>query len=149
MNVDKTRIETDRFGLVEVPAAHYWGAQTQRSLVHFAIGSQTMPLAIVRALAMVKRASAAVNRDLGLLAPGLCSAIAAAAREIETGRLDAEFPLRVWQTGSGTQTNMNANEVLANRANEIHGAARGAKQPVHPNDHVNLGQSSNECFPKT
>jgi fumarate hydratase class II len=83
------------------------------------------------------------------LAPGLCSAIAAAAREIETGRLDAEFPLRVWQTGSGTQTNMNANEVLANRANEIHGAARGAKQPVHPNDHVNLGQSSNDCFPKT
>lgn len=148
MNVDKTRIETDRFGLVEVPAAHYWGAQTQRSLVHFAIGSQTMPLAIVRALAMVKRASAAVNRDLGLLAPGLCSAIAAA-REIETGRLDAEFPLRVWQTGSGTQTNMNVNEALANRANEILGAARGAKQPVHPNDHVNLGQSSNDCFPKT
>ena len=91
-------IEADSFGLVEVPAAHYWGAQPQRSLVHFAIGSQTMPLAIVRALAMVKRASAAVNRDLGLLAPGLCSAIAAAAREIETGRLDAEFPLRVWQT---------------------------------------------------
>jgi fumarate hydratase, class II len=106
-----------------------------------------MPLAIVRALAMVKRASAEVNRDLGLLAPGLCSAIAAAAHEIETGRLDAEFPLRVWQTGSGTQTNMNVNEVIANRANEILGAARGAKHPVHPNDHVNLGQSSNDCFP--
>ncbi len=147
MNVNKTRIETDSFGPVEVPAKHYWGAQTQRSLVHFAIGSQTMPLAIIHALAMVKRVAAEVNRDLGLLPPGLCSAIAAAAREIETGRLDAEFPLRVWQTGSGTQTNMNVNEVIANRANEILGAARGAKQPVHPNDHVNLGQSSNDCFP--
>jgi fumarate hydratase, class II len=136
MNIDKTRIETDSFGPVEVPAAHYWGAQTQRSLVHFANGSQTMPLAIVRALAMVKHASAEVNRDLGILAPGLCSAIAAAAHEIETGRLDAEFPLRVWQTGSGTQTNMNVNEVIANRANEILGAAPGAKHPVHPNDHV-------------
>ncbi len=144
---DATRIETDSFGSVEVPAEHYWGAQTQRSLGHFAIGSQTMPLAIVRALAMVKRAAAEVNRDLGLLPAGVCSAIAAAAREIETGRLDAEFPLRVWQTGSGTQTNMNVNEVIANRANEILGAARGAKQPVHPNDHVNLGQSSNDCFP--
>ncbi|MGB6325014.1 MAG: class II fumarate hydratase [Methylocella sp.] len=147
MNVNKTRIETDSFGPVEVPAKHYWGAQTQRSLVHFAIGSQTMPLAIVHALAMVKRAAAEVNRDLGLLPAGVCSAIAAAAREIETGRLDAEFPLRVWQTGSGTQTNMNVNEVIANRANEILGAARGAKHPVHPNDHVNLGQSSNDCFP--
>ena len=147
MNLNNTRIETDSFGPIEVPAAHYWGAQTQRSLAHFAIGSQTMPLAIIHALAMVKRASAEVNRDLGLLAPGLCSAIAAAAREIETGRLDAEFPLRVWQTGSGTQTNMNVNEVIANRANEILGAARGAKHPVHPNDHVNLGQSSNDCFP--
>lgn len=147
MNVDKTRIETDSFGPVEVPAAHYWGAQTQRSLAHFAHGSQTMPLAIIHALAMVKRASAEVNRDLGLLPGGLCSAIAAAASEIESGRLDAEFPLRVWQTGSGTQTNMNVNEVIANRANEILGGARGAKHPVHPNDHVNLGQSSNDCFP--
>jgi fumarate hydratase, class II len=147
MNVDKTRIETDSFGQIEVPAAHYWGAQTQRSLAHFAIGSQTMPWAIIHALAMVKRASAEANRDLGLLPGGLCSAIAAAASEIEAGRLDAEFPLRVWQTGSGTQTNMNVNEVIANRANEILGAARGAKHPVHPNDHVNLGQSSNDCFP--
>ncbi|MGI8567679.1 MAG: class II fumarate hydratase [Methylocella sp.] len=147
MNFNKTRIETDSFGPVEVPAAHYWGAQTQRSLVHFAIGSQAMPLAIIRALAMVKRAAAEVNRDLGLLPAGLCSAIAAAAREIETGCLDAEFPLRVWQTGSGTQTNMNVNEVIANRANEMLGAARGAKHPLHPNDHVNLGQSSNDCFP--
>jgi fumarate hydratase, class II len=147
MNVDKTRIETDSFGPVEVPAAHYWGAQTQRSLAHFAIGSQTMPLAIIHALAMVKRASAGVNRDLGLLPEELYSAIAAAASEIESGRLDAEFPLRVWQTGSGTQTNMNVNEVIANRANEILGGARGAKHPAHPNDHVNLGQSSNDCFP--
>jgi len=144
---DATRIETDSFGPLQVPANHYWGAQTQRSLGHFAIGSQTMPLAIVHALAMVKRAAAEVNRDLGLLPAGLCSAIAAAAREIETGRLDAEFPFRAWQTGSDTQTNMNVNEVIANRANEMLGAARGAKQPVHPNDHVNLGQSSNDCFP--
>ena len=143
----KTRIETDSFGPIEVPAEHYWGAQTQRSLAHFAIGSQTMPLAIVHALAMVKRASAEVNRDLGLLPANLCAAIAAAAREAETGGLDAEFPLGVWQTGSGTQTNMNVNEVIANRANEILGAARGTKHPVHPNDHVNLGQSSNDCFP--
>jgi fumarate hydratase, class II len=144
---DATRIETDSFGPVQVPTKHYWRAQTQRSLVHFAIGSQTMPLAIIHALAMVKRAAAEVNRDLGLLPAGLCSAIAAAAHEIETGQLDGEFPLRVWQTGSGTQTNMNVNEVIADRANEIRGAARGAKHPVHPNDHVNLGQSSNDCFP--
>ena len=144
---DATRIETDSFGPLQVPANHYWGAQTQRSLAHFSIGPQPMPLAIVHALAMVKRVSAEVNRDLGLLPAGLCSAIATAAREIETGHLDAEFPLRVWQTGSGTQTNMNVNEVIANRANEILGAARGAKHPVHPNDHVNLGQSSNDCFP--
>ena len=147
MNIDETRIETDSFGPVEVPAKHYWGAQTQRSLGLFPIGSQPMPLAIIRALAMVKRAAAEVNRDLGLLPADLCSAIVAAAREIEAGRLDAEFPLTVWQTGSGTQTNMNVNEVIANRANEILGAARGAKHPVHPNDHVNLGQSSNDCFP--
>ncbi|MGQ0446430.1 MAG: class II fumarate hydratase [Beijerinckiaceae bacterium] len=147
MNVEKTRSETDSFGPIDVPAAHYWGAQTQRSLAHFAIGSQTMPLAIIHALAMVKRASAEVNRDLGLLPGELCSAIAAAASEIESGRLDDEFPLRVWQTGSGTQTNMNVNEVIANRANEMLGGARGAKHPVHPNDHVNLGQSSNDCFP--
>jgi fumarate hydratase, class II len=115
--------------------------------MHFAIGSQTMRLAIIRALAMVKRAAPEVNRDLGLLSYGICSAIAAAAREIETGRLDGEFPLTVWQTGSGTQTNMNVNEVIANRANEILGAAWGAKYPVHPNDHVNLGQSSNDSFP--
>jgi fumarate hydratase, class II len=140
-----TRIETDSFVPVEVPAKHYWGAQTQRSLGHFAIGPQTMPLAIIHALAMVKRAAAEVNRDLGLLPAGLCSAIAAA-REIETGRLDAEFPLRVWQTGSGTPTNMNVNEVIANRAK--YSAPRGAQNSrCIQNDHVNLGQSSNDCFP--
>jgi fumarate hydratase, class II len=143
----KTRAEIDSLGPVEVPAEHYWGAQTQRSLAHFAIGSETMPLSIIHALAMVKRAAAEVNHDLGLLPAPLCSAIAAAAREIESGGLDAEFPLSVWQTGSGTQTNMNVNEVIANRANEILGACRGTKHPVHPNDHVNLGQSSNDCFP--
>ncbi len=144
---EKTRVETDSFGPIEVPAEHYWGAQTQRSLAHFAIGSDIMPLAIIHALAMVKRAAAEVNRDLGLLPAGLCSAIVAAASEIEAGGLDAEFPLKVWQTGSGTQTNMNVNEVIANRANERLGAPRGGKYPVHPNDHVNLGQSSNDCFP--
>lgn len=143
----KTRIETDSFGPVEVPADHYWGAQTQRSSEHFAIGSQTMPLEIIHALAMVKRAAAEVNHDLGLLPAPLSDAIVTAASEIEAGRLDSEFPLCVWQTGSGTQTNMNVNEVIANRANEILGAARGTKQPIHPNDHVNLGQSSNDCFP--
>src|SRR5450631_3672420 len=143
----ETRTETDSLGPIEVPAGHYWGAQTQRSLMHFAIGSEKMPLAIIHSLALVKRAAAEVNRDLGLLPAHLCSAITAAAREIETGVLDAEFPLVVWQTGSGTQTNMNVNEVIANRANEILGAARGTKHPVHPNDHVNLGQSSNDCFP--
>ena len=143
----KTRTETDSLGSIEVPAEHYWGAQTQRSRLHFAIGSEKMPIAIIHALAMVKRAAAEVNHDLGLLPEHLCSAIIAAAREIETGALDAEFPLVVWQTGSGTQTNMNVNEVIANRANELLGAPRGTKHPVHPNDHVNLGQSSNDCFP--
>ncbi|WP_036257209.1 class II fumarate hydratase [Methylocapsa aurea] len=141
------RIETDSLGPIEVPATHYWGAQTQRSCVHFAIGAEKMPLPIIRALALVKRVAAEVNRDLGLLPAELCGAIAAAASEIESGRLDAEFPLAVWQTGSGTQTNMNVNEVIANRANEMLGAPRGAKHPIHPNDHVNLSQSSNDCFP--
>lgn len=144
---NQTRIETDSFGPVEVPANHYWGAQTQRSCEHFAIGSQKMPPALIHALAMVKRAAAEVNRDLGLLPKPLSDAIVTAASEIEAGRFDLEFPLGVWQTGSGTQTNMNVNEVIANRANEILGAPRGAKVPIHPNDHVNLGQSSNDCFP--
>jgi fumarate hydratase class II len=141
------RIETDSLGPIEVPAAHYWGAQTQRALAHFAIGAERMPLAVIHALGMVKRAAAEANCDLGLLSRPLCQAIASAALDVESGRLDAEFPLPVWQTGSGTQTNMNVNEVIANRANELLGTARGAKSPVHPNDHVNLGQSSNDCFP--
>ncbi len=143
----KTRVETDSFGSVEVPESHYWGAQTQRSLVNFAIGDNRMPAAIVHALALIKRAAAEVNGDFGVLSPALSEAIAAAAREVESGRLDGEFPLSVWQTGSGTQTNMNVNEVIANRANEMLGEKRGSKHPVHPNDHVNLGQSSNDCFP--
>ncbi|WP_026606456.1 class II fumarate hydratase [Methylocapsa acidiphila] len=146
-NDAKTRVESDSFGPIEVPADRYWGAQTQRSRIHFAIGAEKMPLAIIRALALVKRIAAEVNCDLGLLPPPLFNAIEAAARDIEEGRLDEEFPLLVWQTGSGTQTNMNVNEVIANRANEMLGAPRGAKDPVHPNDHVNLGQSSNDCFP--
>jgi fumarate hydratase class II len=142
-----TRIETDSFGKIEVPEARYWGALTERSRTHFAIGGETMPIAIVHALALIKRTAAGVNREFGLLPPAIAEAIAAAAAEIESGRLDDEFPLPIWQTGSGTQTNMNVNEVIANRANETLGASRGAKKPVHPNDHVNLGQSSNDCFP--
>ncbi len=142
-----TRIETDSFGPINVPAARYWGALTQRSRGHFVIGDGAMPIAIIHALARVKRVAAGVNRDFGLLAPALAAAIEAAAREVESGRLDGEFPLPVWQTGSGTQTNMNVNEVIANRANEMLGEPRGAKHPVHPNDHVNLGQSSNDAFP--
>ncbi len=143
----KTRIENDSFGPIAVPAAHYWGAQTERSRVFFQIGGDRMPIAIIHALALVKRAAAEVNRDFGLLSPALAEAIAGAAQEIGSGSLDEEFPLSVWQTGSGTQTNMNVNEVIANRANEGLGGERGAKRPVHPNDHVNLGQSSNDCFP--
>ncbi|MGA2636898.1 class II fumarate hydratase [Methylocella sp.] len=142
-----TRIESDSFGPINVPQARYWGALTQRSLIHFAIGGETVPIAIIHALALIKRIAAGVNRDFGLLPPTLTDAIAAAAREVESGRLDDEFPLPIWQTGSGTQTNMNVNEVIANRANEMLGGARGEKHPVHPNDHVNLGQSSNDCFP--
>jgi fumarate hydratase class II len=142
-----TRTESDSFGPIEVPADRYWGAGTQRSLTHFAIGHETMPLSIVHALALIKRAAAEVNAGFGLLDTELSDAIVAAAREVESGKLDGEFPLRVWQTGSGTQTNMNVNEVIANRANERLGGARGSKKPVHPNDHVNLCQSSNDCFP--
>ena len=142
-----TRIETDSFGPINVPQSRYWGALTQRSLIHFAIGGETVPIRIIHALALIKRIAAGVNRDFGLLPPALADAIEAAAREVESGRLDDEFPLPIWQTGSGTQSNMNVNEVIANRANEMLGGARGAKHPVHPNDHVNLGQSSNDSFP--
>src|SRR5689334_19938037 len=142
-----TRTETDSMGPIQVDAARYWGAQTQRSLENFRIGAERMPREIVLALAMIKKASALVNRDLGLLSDDKARWIAAAADEVLRGEHDGEFPLVVWQTGSGTQSNMNVNEVIANRANELAGGARGAKQPVHPNDHVNLSQSSNDVFP--
>lgn len=141
------RTERDSFGDIAVPAARLWGAQTQRSLQHFAISTERMPTDIIRALARVKRAAAMVNRDLGRLAPELADAITAAANEVIAGAHDDEFPLSVWQTGSGTQTNMNMNEVLANRASELLGGGRGDQRLLHPNDHVNLGQSSNDVFP--
>jgi fumarate hydratase, class II len=142
-----TRIETDSMGPVEVPADRYWGAQTERSLHHFAIGDDPMPVEIVRALGLVKKAAALVNRDMGRLDAERAELIAAAADEVASGRLDEHFPLSVWQTGSGTQSNMNANEVIANRANELAGSGLGTKKPVHPNDHVNMSQSSNDVFP--
>ena len=143
----KTRTETDTFGPLEVPADRYWGAQTERSRNNFRIGDELMPLPIIRALAIVKRAAAETNRELGSLDARRAKAIVEAAQEIIDGRLDDQFPLVVWQTGSGTQTNMNVNEVIANRANERLGGALGAKSPIHPNDHVNMSQSSNDCFP--
>src|SRR6185312_4653470 len=142
-----SRIERDTFGLVDVPADRLWGAQTQRSLEHFRISGERMPRALIEALASVKRACAAVNRDLGLLDAAKADAIIHAAEEIAAGRHLEEFPLSVWQTGSGTQTNMNMNEVIANLASEKLGGPRGEKRLVHPNDHVNLGQSSNDIFP--
>ncbi len=141
------RIETDSFGPIEVAGDRYWGAQTERSRRNFKIGVETLPKPLIRALAMVKKAASLTNSELGLLDQRLGEAVAAAAEEVVDGKLDAHFPLVVWQTGSGTQTNMNINEVIANRANEMLGGARGAKEPVHPNDHVNLGQSSNDSFP--
>ena len=143
----KTRTERDSLGAIEVPAERLWGAQTQRALEHFAISSERMPAEIVRALATVKAACARVNRDLGLLPADKAAAINAAAEEVLSGRHAQEFPLAVWQTGSGTQTNMNMNEVLANRASELLGGGRGEQRCVHPNDEVNLGQSSNDIFP--
>jgi fumarate hydratase class II len=142
-----TRTETDSFGPIEVPADRYWGAQTERSRQNFRIGHDRMPMEIVRALGIVKLASAETNRELGLIDQRRARAIVRAAREVIDGKLDDHFPLVVWQTGSGTQTNMNLNEVIANRANELLGGKRGAKQPVHPNDHVNMSQSSNDSFP--
>ena len=142
-----TRTETDSFGPLEVPAEHYWGAQTARSLLNFRIGTETMPPALIRAFGIIKRCAALANKDLGQLDPRLADAIALAAQDVIEGRFDAEFPLVVWQTGSGTQTNMNANEVIANRAIEILGGRMGSKQPIHPNDHVNMSQSSNDSFP--
>ncbi|MGF3026879.1 class II fumarate hydratase [Methylobacterium aquaticum] len=142
-----TRTESDTFGPIEVPADRYWGAQTQRSIQNFRIGTERMPAPLVHALGLVKQAAALVNQDLGVLEPTLAQAIAAAAAEVVEGRHDDEFPLVVWQTGSGTQSNMNANEVIGSLANERLGGKRGGKSPVHPNDHVNRGQSSNDTFP--
>src|SRR6202161_340189 len=142
-----TRTETDSFGPIEVPADRYWGAQTERSRQNFRIGHDRMPMPIIRALGIVKLAAAETNRELGLLDQRRSRAIIRAAREVIEGKLDDHFPLVVWQTGSGTQTNMNLNEVIANRANELLGGKIGAKQPVHPNDHVNMSQSSNDSFP--
>ncbi len=143
----ETRMEEDSFGAVAVPAAALWGAQTQRSLTYFHLSSECMPVAFLHALALVKRACATENGALGLLAADTVSAMVAACDEILAGRHDGEFPLSVWQTGSGTQTNMNINEVVANRASELLGGERGSKRLVHANDQVNLGQSSNDIFP--
>jgi fumarate hydratase, class II len=143
----ETRIERDSMGTIAVPSERYWGAQTERSLENFRIGGERMPLALIRALALQKKTAALANMELGGLDRKLGAAIAAAAESVIAGAHDDEFPLVVWQTGSGTQTNMNMNEVIANLANEALGSARGAQRPVHPNDHVNLGQSSNDSFP--
>jgi len=142
-----TRTETDSMGAVEVPVDRYWGAQTARSLHHFPIGTDLMPPPLIRALGILKEASARVNAELGKLPPEKAELIVAAAREVASGRLDDHFPLKIWQTGSGTQTNMNANEVIANRAIELAGGVMGSKVPVHPNDDVNMSQSSNDTFP--
>src|SRR5213079_3118925 len=142
-----TRTETDTFGPIEVPADRYWGAQTQRSLQNFKIGWEKQPIPVVRALGVVKRAAAEANMALGKLDPKIADAIVAAAQEVIDGKLDSHFPLSVWQTGSGTQSNMNANEVISNRAIELLGGEKGSKKPVHPNDHVNLSQSSNDTYP--
>ena len=142
-----TRLESDSMGEIEVPADRYWGAQTQRSLHHFDIGTETMPKPLIRAFGILKGASASVNRDLGKLDDALAALIEQAAAEVAKGALDDQFPLRIWQTGSGTQTNMNANEVISNRAIELAGGVMGSKTPIHPNDHVNMSQSSNDTFP--
>ena len=141
------RTETDSMGPIEVPEERYWGAQTARSLHHFAIASDTMPAPLIHAFGILKEASAMVNRDLGKMPEETAALIITAAHEVAEGKLDDEFPLRIWQTGSGTQTNMNVNEVISNRAIELAGGVRGSKDPVHPNDDVNRGQSSNDTFP--
>src|SRR4051812_20158598 len=142
-----TRTETDSFGPIEVASDRYWGAQTQRSLQNFKIGTEHMPQPLIRALGIVKRTAAEVNQELGLIDAKRTKAIVRAAQEVIDGKLNDHFPLVVWQTGSGTQTNMNVNEVIANRANELLGGKLGAKSPVHPNDHVNMSQSSNDWLP--
>lgn len=148
MNNDKSvRIETDSMGPIEVPLDCYYGAQTARSLLFFSIGKETMPISIIWAIALVKKAAAIANLELGVIAKDKALLIIKAADEVLEGKLDAHFPLNVWQTGSGTQTNMNVNEVISNRANEIFGQPKGTKNPIHPNDHVNCSQSSNDVFP--
>src|SRR5262252_7571855 len=143
----KTRTETDSMGKIEVPTNVYWGAQTQRSLLHFNIGRDTMPPELIRAFGILKKACALVNQDLGKLPADKAKLIVQAANEVIAGKLNDQFPLRIWQTGSGTQTNMNVNEVISNRAIEIAGGELGSKKPIHPNDHVNMSQSSNDTFP--
>jgi fumarate hydratase class II len=143
----EVRTETDSFGPIDVPADHYWGAQTQRSLHNFRIGGQTMPVPLMHAFGMLKKAAALTNMKLGVLDIKVGEALVKAADEVIAGKMDNEFPLVIWQTGSGTQTNMNVNEVISNRAIEILGGEKGSKKPVHPNDHVNMSQSSNDSFP--
>jgi len=143
----ETRIETDSMGEIEVPANRYYGAQTARSLIHFDIGAETMPRELIRGMGVLKKASALVNAELGFMPENIKQLISKAAEEVIEGKLDDHFPLRVWQTGSGTQSNMNSNEVIANRGIEMAGGVIGSKDPVHPNDHVNMGQSSNDTFP--
>src|SRR5271169_3607201 len=143
----KTRTESDSMGKIEVPSNVYWGAQTERSLLHFNIGRDTMPPELIRAFGTLKKACALVNQDLGKLPADKAKLIVQAADEVIAGKLNDQFPLRVWQTGSGTQTNMNVNEVISNRAIEIAGGEMGSKKPVHPNDDVNMSQSSNDTFP--
>ena len=145
--MSKTRIESDSMGTIEVSANVYWGAQTQRSLLHFNIGRDTMPPELIRAFGILKKACALVNQDLGKLSADKAKLIVQAADEVIAGKLDEQFPLRIWQTGSGTQTNMNVNEVISNRAIELAGGEMGSKKPIHPNDHVNMSQSSNDTFP--
>src|SRR6202163_2796861 len=146
-NQVKTRTESDSMGKIEVPAHVYWGAQTQRSLLHFNIGRDTMPPELIRAFGILKKACALVTQDLGKLSADKAKLIVQAADEVIAGKLNDQFPLRIWQTGSGTQTNMNVNEVISNRAIELAGGQLGSKKPIHPNDDVNMSQSSNDTFP--
>src|ERR1700761_9305855 len=145
--IANTRTESDSMGKIEVPSHVYWGAQTQRSLIHFDIGRDTMPPELIRAFGILKKSAALVNQDLGKLSAEKAKLISQAADEVIAGKLDEHFPLHIWQTGSGTQTNMNANEVIANRAIQIAGGTLGSKKPIHPNDDVNHSQSSNDTFP--
>src|SRR5260370_27768229 len=142
-----TRSESDSMGSIEVPMDRYYGAQTARSLIHFAIGKDTMPPDLIRSVGILKKAAALVNRDLGKLSEEKANLITQSADEVISGKLHDHFPLRIWQTGSGTQTNMNVNEVISNRAIQISGGEMGSKKPIHPNDDVNMSQSSNDTFP--